>query len=332
MNIHLDLLHSMMRIRKIEEGIADYYPKQNMRCPVHLSIGQEVVAAAAGLALDKVDYAVSTHRGHAHYLGKGGDPKAMLAEIHGKAAGCSRGRGGSMHLIDQSVNFMGTTAIVGNSIPIGVGLGLASKLENEQRISCVFIGDGAIEEGVFYEAANFAAVKKLPVLFICENNLYSVYSPLLVRQPLGRKIHKMVAAMGLSTSASDSSSAKVTLEIIQSAVEYVRNGNGPHFVELATYRWREHCGPNFDNDLSYRSEDEFLAWKERDPLEHLKNELLLENILSRDELDKLIINLEQEVESAFLFAESAPFPQLKEAYLDEYYISGNNKFEPNSVI
>jgi len=319
MKIHLDLLYSMLRIRKIEEGIADYYPRQKMRCPVHLSIGQEAVAAAAGLALNTADYAVSTHRGHAHYLAKGGDLKAMLAEIHGKAAGCSRGRGGSMHLIDQSVNFMGTTAIVGNSIPIGVGLGLASKLEGNQRISCVFVGDGAIEEGVFYEAANFAAVKKLPVLFICENNLYSVYSPLHVRQPVGRKIHEMVAAMGLSTSATDSNSAKDILEIIQSAVKQVRNGNGPHFVELATYRWREHCGPNFDNDLPYRAEAEFLAWKELDPLKHLTDELLAENIISQSELEKLSATLEQEVDSAFIFAESTPFPNPEEAYLDEYY-------------
>ena len=320
MNIHTDLLYSMLRIRNIEEGIANYYPKQKMRCPVHLSIGQEAVAAAAGIALKKTDYAVSTHRGHAHYLAKGGDLKAMLAEIYGKAAGCSRGRGGSMHLIDQSVNFMGTTAIVGNSIPIGVGLGLASKLEDGQRISCVFIGDGAIEQGVFYEAANFATVKNLPVLFICENNLYSVYSPLHVRQPPGRKIHEMVAAMGLSTSASDSSSAIDILAVIQSAVDHVRNGNGPHLAELATYRWREHCGPNFDNDLGYRAKDEFLAWKEQDPVENLKAELLAEKIISQDELEKLTGSLEQEVDAAFTFAESTPFPAPEEAYVDEYYI------------
>jgi len=317
---HLDLLYSMMRIRKIEEGIADYYPKQKMRCPVHLSIGQEAVAAGAGLALRAEDYAVSTHRGHAHYLGKGGDLKAMLAEIHGKVAGCSRGRGGSMHLIDRSVNFMGTTAIVGNSIPIGVGLGLASKLEGKQRISCVFVGDGAVEEGVFYEAANFAAVQKLPVLFICENNLYSVYSPLSVRQPEGRKIHEMVCAIGVSTSSVESSSAIESLEILQSAVDKVRSGDGPHFVELATYRWREHCGPNFDNDLPYRAEEEFIVRKEQDPLKLLTNVLLEKNVIDPNMLIKLEEEIEKEVDSAFVFAQSAPFPPSEEAYIDEYFI------------
>ena len=182
----------MYRIRAVEERIAKEYPNGEMRCPVHLSIGQEAVSAIHQLLAKQSDFAVSTHRGHAHYLSKGGDLKAMIAEIYGKKTGCSNGKGGSMHLIDLSVNFMGTSAIVGNSIPVGVGLGFAAKLSGLGNISYIFLGDGAVEEGLFYESVNFAATKKLPVIFICENNLYSVYSPLKVRQPEGRKIFQMV--------------------------------------------------------------------------------------------------------------------------------------------
>ena len=178
----------MYRIRAVEEMIAFKYPEGKMRCPTHLSIGQEAVPAAYSLLINNSDFAVSTHRGHAHYLGKGGDLKSMIAEIYGKKTGCSKGKGGSMHLIDLNVNFMGTSAIVGNSIPVGVGLGLSIELNKTDQISCIFLGDGAIEEGVFYESLNFAAVRNLPILFICENNLYSVYSPLSVRQPKNRII------------------------------------------------------------------------------------------------------------------------------------------------
>ena len=171
-----ELLFQMKRIRHVEEKIAARYHEGKMRCPTHLSIGQEAVASAVGLSLRRDDFAISTHRAHAHYLGKGGNLQAMIAEIYGRATGCSGGRGGSMHLIDLSAGFVGSTAIVGNSIPIGVGLGLSAKLHGTEQISCVFLGDGAIEEGVFYESANFAVVKRLPVLFLCENNFYSVYS------------------------------------------------------------------------------------------------------------------------------------------------------------
>ena len=174
----LKLLKTIMRIRAIEEKIASKYSENKMRCPTHLSIGQEAGPAAISECLSNNDFAVSTHRGHAHYLAKGGDLKSMISEIYGKVTGCSRGKGGSMHLIDKKVGFMGTSAIVGNSIPIGVGLALSCQLKKEKNISVIYLGDGAIEEGVFYESLNFAILRNLRVLFVCENNLYSVYSPL----------------------------------------------------------------------------------------------------------------------------------------------------------
>jgi TPP-dependent pyruvate/acetoin dehydrogenase alpha subunit len=313
-----ELLLRMERIRKVEETIAEKYSEQEMRCPTHLSIGQELVGAASGMSMRSTDYAVSTHRGHAHYLGKGGDMRAMIAEIYGKVDGCARGRGGSMHLIDQKVGFMGTTAIVGNSIPIGVGLGLSIKMAGDDRVSAIFLGDGCIEEGVFYESANFSAVQNLPVIFICENNLYSVYSSLEVRQPKGRVIHKMVEGLGLKTFTEEGENVEATYACIANAVSHVRDGHGPAFVEISAYRWREHCGPNYDNELSYRSEEEFLDWKARDPLDSYRKWLLESGQVSQPELDALDAEVSAEVDSAFAFASDSSFPDNAEAYLDEY--------------
>ena len=262
----LALYRSMLLVRLAEEEIAARYHEGKMRCPTHLSIGQEAVAAATGAALRNTDLAVSTHRAHAHYLGKGGELKSMIAEIYGKSAGCSKGRGGSMHLVDLRVGFMGSTAIVGNSIPVGVGLGLSLQLQKKDDIAVVFLGDAAVEEGVFYESANFAVLKKLPVLFICENNLYSVYSPLAVRQPEGRVIHKMVQALGMPGADGDGNDVLECYAKISESVKRIRQGEGPEFLEFYTYRWREHCGPNYDNDIGYRTEAEFLEWKAKDPL------------------------------------------------------------------
>ena len=200
--IILDLYKKAYRIRAVEKEISRRYSEEKMRCPVHLSIGQEAVFLQLFLLLlKKKDFTVSTHRGHAHYLAKGGSLKKMIAEIYGKETGCSKGKGGSMHLIDTSCNFMGTSAIVANSIPTGVGLGFLQNLKKKDKISYIFLGDAATEEGVFYESVNFSIIKSLPVIFICENNLYSVYSNLSVRQPKGRKIYKMCNSLGINLSS-----------------------------------------------------------------------------------------------------------------------------------
>jgi len=304
----------MLLIRLLEEEIANQYPKQKMRCPTHLSIGQEAIGAAVGLILSKKDQTVSTHRAHAHYIGKGGDIKAMLAEIFGKSTGCSSGKGGSMHLIDRSVGFMGSTAIVGNTIPVGVGIGLSNKINKNNLVSCVFLGDAAVEEGVFHEAANFAVLHKLPVLFICENNLYSVYSPLHVRQPSDRKIYKWIEAYGMESHGADGNNPIEASLLISSSVEKIRSGMGPIFLEFSTYRWREHCGPNYDNEIGYRSVEEYEKWKDIDPLKRLKNELIEKGWLNEDTYEKLISSLNLKVEEAFRFAEDSPFPDQSDAY------------------
>lgn len=314
----LNLFRHMYRIRAIEEAIAYHYPEGKMRCPVHLSIGQESIPAIFAETVIQKDFAVSTHRGHAHYLAKGGDLNAMIAELYGKASGCSKGKGGSMHLIDRNVNFMGTSAIVGNSIPVGVGLALSIELKGTDQISCIFLGDGAIEEGVFYESINFAAVRNLPVLFICENNLYSVYSPLSVRQPKGRSIAKMVEAMGVKTGAAEGSDLIHSKQLMEEAFNEVRAGHGPYFLEFSTYRWREHCGHAFDNDIGYRSQEEFLEWQAKDPLLIVEKTLSQAHSDSLKQIDEIKLFINSEVKTAFDFAEKSPFPLQREAYENVY--------------
>jgi len=318
MNILMEIYRRMELIRCVEETIAERYNEEQMRCPTHLSIGQEAVAAAVGVALRSDDYAVSTHRSHGHYLGKGGDVPKMIAEIYGKATGCSKGRGGSMHLIDTEVGFMGSTAIVSNSIPIGAGLGLSIQLNKTDQISCIFLGDAAVEEGVFSETVNFCAQRKLPVLFICENNFYSVYSPLEVRQPEKRSIAKMVNSMGIPSYEGDGNDAFSIYSNVINLLTKIREKGGPAFIEYETYRWREHCGPNYDNDIGYRTEEEFLSWKKKDPIPRMRDSLIGENICTENEIFKIQKLVKEEVLEAFNFAINSPFPDPQEAFESEY--------------
>lgn len=312
------LLRDMMRIRAVEETIAERYSEQKMRCPTHLSIGQEAPAAAAGAVLMATDMAVSGHRAHAHYLAKGGNLAAMIAEIYGKVTGCSRGKGGSMHLVDEAVGFMGSTAIVGGTVPVGVGLALSRALAARGEIVCIFMGDAVMETGVFYESANFASVHRLPVLFVCENNLYSVYSPLEVRQPSGRSLANTAAAMGLTSVSGDGNDVLASYDLIKAAADRARDGQGPQFVELATYRWREHCGPMYDNNIGYRSEAEFEAWKAKDPILRLTLALQRDGTIDPAWIDAVTQEISAEVEEAFFFAEKSPFPPPSDAFTDLY--------------
>jgi len=313
------LLHQMRRIRHVEEEIARRYSEGRMRCPTHLSIGQEGVAAGVGAALAPSDLAVSGHRAHAHYLAKGGDLPAMLAEIYGKVGGCSRGKGGSMHLIDESVGFMGSTAIVGGTIPVGVGLAYGIKCKRSAQVTCIFHGDAAVETGVFFESVNFAIVKKLPVLFVCENNLYSVYSPLHVRQPEGRSIAAMAAGLGMITASGDGNDVAEVFAMASESLAAIRVGGGPRLLEFSTYRWLEHCGPNYDNDLGYRSEDEYLSWKATEPIARFEAALAGQGRLSLQDAEQMAVAIRDEVRAAFEFADASPFPDREDAYTDLYH-------------
>jgi pyruvate dehydrogenase E1 component alpha subunit len=305
LNTSLELFREMLRIRMVEETIADRYPEQEMRCPVHLSIGQEAIAVGVCKAVLHTDYLISNHRAHAHYLAKGGNLKSMIAEIYGKETGCSLGRGGSMHLIDRSVGMYGSTPIVGGSVPVGVGLAFATWMRGEKQLTLIFIGEGATEEGVFAECLNFVALKKLPVLFICENNFYSVYSPLDVRQPKERDRVAIAKAHGFYTDGGNGNDVDEVYQKSQLAVAHIRSGSGPAYLEFVTYRHREHCGPYFDNNIGYRTEDEYLEWKKKDPIETHQKRLQLDE----RELKTIRTEIHSEIEEAFAFAKNSPFPK-----------------------
>src|SRR5580658_2374724 len=193
----LALFRAMLYVRRVEERLVGLYGEQEIRCPTHFSIGQEAVSAGVSAHMSTEDYAISAHRSHAHYLNKGGDIRAMLAELYGKSTGCARGKGGSMHLIDLSVNFLGCVPIVGSTIPIGVGAAFGAALQDQRRLCVIYFGDGASESGVFYEALNWAVLQQLAVLFVCENNQYSVHTPLALRQPQSRTIRQMADGIGV---------------------------------------------------------------------------------------------------------------------------------------
>ncbi|MBP9841507.1 MAG: thiamine pyrophosphate-dependent dehydrogenase E1 component subunit alpha [Simkaniaceae bacterium] len=295
-----ELYYQMLRIRMIEEAIVEHYPHQKMRCPVHLSIGQEAVASGVSYHLKKEDLVVSGHRAHAHYLAKGGSLKKMMAEIYGKATGCCLGRGGSMHLTDRAEGFLCSTPIVGGSIPVGVGAAWALQLKGKFRLTVIYLGEGATEEGVFAESLNFASLKQLPILFVCENNLYSVYSPLEVRQSKNRDLLKMAEAHGVVADKGDGNDVLEVASITEKAIKTIGEGRGPVFLEFSTYRHREHCGPNFDNHIGYRTEDEFLHFLKDCPLKKYRHQIRVHEEMER--------KIRQEIDEAFLFAEKSPFP------------------------
>ena len=308
MNHRVSLFRDLLRVRLVEEAIAEHYTRWQMRCPVHLSIGQEAAAVGVCSMLRPEDRAMSGHRSHAHYLAKGGDLRRMLLEIHGKADGCSHGRGGSMHLVDLDAGFHGAVPIVGSTIPIAVGLAFADKLAGRDNVTAVFFGEGATEEGVFCESLNFAALHGLRVLFVCENNLYSVYSPMEVRQPADRSITGLAKAHGVGAFHADGNDVDFVRDAAGEALRQMSARPAPKLLLLDTYRWREHCGHGFDNHIGYRTEEEYMAWRERDPVRMLRERLVSEGLLAQGAEDALAQEINREIGEAFAEAEGASFP------------------------
>lgn len=309
---HFALLRSMLRIRRVEEALADRYAEQEMRCPMHLCIGQEAIAVGVCAALSENDVMFSNHRAHGHYLAKGGNLNAMIAELYGRSTGCCGGRGGSMHLIDLAVGFMGATPIVGGTVPLAVGSAWASSLKNEKRVSVVFFGDGCFEEGVVHESLNFAALHKLPIIFVCENNGFSVYTRLNERQP-NRPIYRIAEAHGMTATIGDGNDIEEVLSIAKTAVDNARQGNGPQFIELSTYRWREHCGPDFDDGLNYRSTLEIENGLKDNPIDKFATRLKERNLLSQSDIDGYEAEIQKEIIDAFEFALSSAKPSTKDS-------------------
>jgi TPP-dependent pyruvate/acetoin dehydrogenase alpha subunit len=298
---------AMLRIRRIEEALADRYAEQQIRCPMHLCIGQEAIAVGVCAALEPADRMFGNHRAHGHYLAKGGDLNAMFAELYGRTTGCCGGRGGSMHLIDLDIGFMGATPIVGGTVPLAVGAAWAAKLQDKRHISTVFFGDGCLEEGVVHESLNFAALHKLPIVFICENNDFSVYTRLSERQPDRPLVH-LAQGHGINAASGDGNDIEAVCALAQHAVQQARNGAGPQFLELKTYRWREHCGPNFDDALHYRSVAEIEAGRATCPVDRLAVKLRQQASDFAQDAQRFEIEIQQEITAAFNFALDSPRP------------------------
>ena len=301
------LYRSLQRIRRAEEVIADIYPSDKIKSPVHLSIGQEAVAVGICEALRADDVVSGTYRSHASYIAKGGDLKAMFAELYGKATGCAGGKAGSMHLIDMNNNVMGSSAVVGTTVPIALGYAHAIKQRRQDRVVVTFFGDGATEEGVFHESLNFAALKQLPVLFVCENNQFAIHQPLDKRWATDR-ICERVETYGIPAAQFADSNVEAIHSHTQTAVENIRAGGGPAFMECLTYRWREHVGPGEDYDAGYRPRADMESWQAKDEVARLGAAL---DGAQRARIDEAI---EQEIATAVDFAEQSPFPPIEELH------------------
>lgn len=303
----------MLRIRRVEEAIARHYPESQMRTPVHLCIGQEATPVGVSQCLRADDKVLSGHRSHGQYLAKGGSLPRMLAELYGKASGCSRGIGGSQHLIDLECGFLGSAPILSSTLAIGVGVGWALRHQGTDSVSVVYFGDAATEEGVFHEAMSFASLHALPVIFVCENNGYSTHSPLSVRQP-DRPISRLGLAHNVPGVDLDGNDVVAVRDATVEAVDRARTGGGPTLLVCETYRWLEHVGPNSDTHLGYRSEEEVNSWMLRDPLITLRSRLL-ERQPDWEALEGTFdTEIAMEVEEAFAFARSSAFPDPSELF------------------
>ena len=296
----LTVLADMVRIRRFEERCADLYGQQKIRGFLHLYIGEEAVAVGAVHALAADDAIVATYREHGHALARGVSANTIMAEMYGKREGCCRGRGGSMHLFDAATRLYGGNAIVGGGLPLAVGLALADKMQGKSRVTAVFFGEGAVAEGVFHESLNLAALWKLPVAFFCENNFYAMGTA-LARSESQTDLCTKAAAFGVPTAKVDGMDVVAVHEAARDAVECVRRGDGPFFVEFQTYRYRAHS--MYDPDL-YRDKAEIEAWKKRGPIHNLTNRLKAEGKLTEDEFVAIDAAAMREVDAAVAFAEA----------------------------
>lgn len=303
----------MILIRTFEEKVEELFQQQLIPGFVHLSIGQEASTVGSCAALRPDDYIISTHRGHAHILAKGADPKFMFAECFGKATGYCKGKGGSMHIADFSKGILGANGVVGGGFPIMVGAGFSIKLRKTDQVGMVFFGDGASNRGTFHEACNMAAVFKLPIVFVCENNMYASTSP-AAKMVAGGSIAGRAHAYGIPGFITDGSNVLAVLEVVQEAVDRARSGNGPSIVETETYRYKGH----FEGDKQkYRTQDEISSYRmTRDPIDRFERVLVEEKILTRESIADLWAETKKSIEAAVRFGLESPLPQPEDALRD----------------
>jgi pyruvate dehydrogenase E1 component alpha subunit len=297
----------MLKIRVFEEEIVARYSRQEMRCPVHLCIGQEAAAAGVCAHLADSDFIWSNHRSHGHCIAKGMSLRSLAAELYGRSTGCAAGFGGSMHLVDPERGIPGTTAIVGGTLPLAVGAALAFVLRREHRVSVAFFGDGAVDEGSFHESLNFASLKRLPVIFACENNLYATNSPQWARQP-PVTVAERAASYAMPGVSVDANDAVAVWSAAAGAIGRARSGSGPTLLELRTYRWKAHVGPFCDVEAGCRPAKEVSSWLARCPLASLRSRLREARIADDEALEAIGREVRAAVDEAFLFAQTSPHP------------------------
>ncbi len=313
----LALYFEMLRIRRVEEEIARKYPEQEMRAPVHLCIGQEAPPVGVSANLTLLDQALSGHRSHGQYLAKGGDLRRMISELYGRVTGCCRGRGGSQHLVDTSVGFAAAAPILASTLSIATGVAWTLKYRGGQDVAVAYFGDAACEEGVFHESLSFASLHRLPIVFVCENNLYSVHSPLSERQP-DRPISELALAHAMPGITVDGNDVREVSRVASRAIDRAREGGGPTLLDCKTYRIVGHVGPGTELDMGYRDQAELDFWHARDPLTMEEGRLASQITnwnATKDQLERLV---RSEIEDAFAFATSSAFPAPEEMLMDVY--------------
>lgn len=301
------LLYFLLKIRLVDEFIAEVYPTDVIKCPVHLSLGSEAVSVGVCRALGRDDFVIGGHRSHGIYLAKGAPLNDFMAEMYGRETGCAGGKGGSMHLISPEFGLMGTTPILGATIPIGVGVALASKLKGEDKITAIFFGDGATEEGVFYESLNLAALKKVPAIFVCENNRYSIFQRQEIRQPLDN-IYQKGEVFGIPGKKVDGNNVVEVYEAASRAIHYART-KGPYLLECLTNRWRQHVGPYYDYELGFGDKGEIeKIMAEQDPVKNLITYATGRNLFDQNYVELTRKRIRREIKSAMAFVNCSSLP------------------------
>jgi len=310
----VEMYRKMLEIRIFEEKVFELYGQNLVPGTIHLYAGEEAVAVGVCSALKKDDYITSTHRGHGHCIAKGAELKLIMAEILGKKTGYCKGKGGSMHIADFKIGMLGATAIVGAGIPIAVGAGLSIKIRRTDQVAACFLGEGASNQGTFHESINMASIWKLPVIFICENNLYAMGT----RQSRVMAIENVAdraVAYGILGVVVDGNDVLAVYEVTQKAVERARKGEGPTLIECKTYR---HKGHSRVDPAKYRPKEEVKEWLAKDPVKCFKEKLLQTNALTESEIQQIEKEVSAEIEEAVKFAKESPYPAPEEALEDVY--------------
>ncbi|MDX5349024.1 MAG: pyruvate dehydrogenase (acetyl-transferring) E1 component subunit alpha [Hymenobacteraceae bacterium] len=305
---------SMQMMRKFEEKAGQLYGQQKIKGFCHLYIGQEACVAGAVSALTKDDKWITAYRDHAHPLALGTSPNAIMAELFAKETGCSKGKGGSMHMFDKEVNFMGGHGIVGGQVPLGAGIAFAEKYNNTKNLCICYMGDGAVRQGAFHEAFNMAMTWKLPVIFVVENNGYAMGTS-VARTSNVTELYKMACGYDMPSEPVNAMVVEEVHEAVAKAAERARGGEGPTFLEFRTYRYKGH---SMSDPAKYRTKEELEDYRNRDSIEAVRQTILEKGFATEEELDEIDAKIKQQVQESVEFAENSPFPDPEELYTDIY--------------